>query len=176
MSWGQWGKGYTPDELDSAQHKFGLAFPPDLIALLLDRRPLDGHDWRDEAAMRRALNRPFEGLLSSVERGMLWWPEWGERPESPQAREEVLRSVVSAAPKLIPLITDRYLPEQPREAGNPVFSILHSDAICYGVDLLDYFEREFKGWHHRPWPNQIKYIAFWSDLVRRFAAGQNRSV
>jgi hypothetical protein len=42
MSWGQWGKGYTPDELDSAQHKFGLAFPPDLIALLLD-----GVRWMD---------------------------------------------------------------------------------------------------------------------------------
>jgi hypothetical protein len=170
----RWAKGYTQAELDSAQRRFGLVFPPDLIALLREKRPADGHDWRDDDAIRLALDRPFAGLLSSVERDMLWWPEWGERSSSAHAREQVLRDVVSRAPKLIPLIGHRYLPEEPNESGNPVFSIFFSDAIYYGANLKDYFEREFTGWSSLPWPTQIKYIPFWSDLVERFAQNRNR--
>jgi hypothetical protein len=81
--------------------------------------------------------------------------------------------VVSLAPKLIPLIAHRYLPEEPHESGNPVFSIFYTDAIYYGANLDDYFEREFTGWHGRPWPKPIKYITFWSDLVERFAENRN---
>jgi hypothetical protein len=168
-----WAKGYTQAELDTAQQRFDLVFPPDLVALLRDRRPLQGHDWADEAAIRRMLEWPLRGLLTSVERGFLWWREWGERPDSQNAREEVVRSVVSRAPKLIPLIGHRYLPEQPHEAGNPVFSLRHSDVIYCGANLADYFDREFEGWDHHPLPAQIKYIPFWSDLVQRGAARQN---
>lgn len=164
---GQWTKGYTQGELDSAQERFDLVFPPDLIALLRDRRPLDGHDWSDEAAIRQALGWPFEGLLASVERGSLWWPEWGERPATPDERKDVLWWVLSRAPKLIPLLGHRYLPEQPHEAGNPIFSVFGWDTIYYGADLADYFEREFAGFPFRPLREPIKYIPFWSDLVRR---------
>ena len=167
MTSGKWAKGYTKTELDDAQEKFGLVFPPDLLALLRDRRPLDGHLWTDEVAIRRMLDWPFEGLLFDVEHNHLWWLEWGEKPVSPDARKEILRSVVSRAPKLIPLISHRYLPEEPHEPGNPVFSVYQADVIYYGADLIDYFEREFAGWSHRPWPDQIKYIPFWSDLVER---------
>jgi len=65
-------------------------------------------------------------------------------------------------------ISHRYLPEQPHEAGNPVFSVFGIDAIHYGVDLADYLEREFSSWDRRPWPDAIKYIPFWSDLVEHF--------
>jgi hypothetical protein len=175
MTLARWARGYTQAELDSAQHRFGLVFPPDLIALLREKRPIEGHDWADDAAIRRALDWPVNGLLHSVESGSLWWPEWGTRPANAHARGEVLRDVVSRAPKLIPLIGHRYLPEQPHETGNPVFSIFGADAIHYGVNLHDYFEREFSGWHCRPWPGQIKPIPFWSDLVERFAENRNHS-
>jgi hypothetical protein len=94
-------------------------------------------------------------------------------PSSARAREQVLREVVSRAPKLIPLIGHRYLPEQPHESGNPVFSIVYTDMIYYGANLKDYFEREFTIRHGRPLPAQIKYIPFWSDLVERFAQNRN---
>jgi hypothetical protein len=167
MTSDKWGKGYTQTELDDAQQKFDLLFPPDLVALLRERRPLQGHDWTDEAAIRSMLAWPFDGLLFDVENNDLWWPEWGEKPASPEARAEVLRSVVSRAPKLIPLISHRYLPAEPHESGNPVFSVYQSDVIHYGADLADYFEREFAGHSHRPWPDQIKRIPFWSELVER---------
>jgi hypothetical protein len=169
----RWTKGYTQSELDRAQHRFGLIFPPDLIALLRRKRPVDGHDWTDDRAIRRALDWPFEGLRESVRDGKLWWPEWGKLPSSAHVREQVLREVVSRAPKLIPLIAHRYLPEQPHEAGNPVFSIYGIDAIYYGANLKDYFEREFTGWSSKSWPANIKRIPFWSDLVERFAQDRN---
>ena len=174
----RWTKGYTQAELDRAQDRFGLLFPPDLVALLRRKRPVEGHDWTDETAIRRALDQPFNGVLDSVERGMLWWPEWGRLPSSARAREQVLREVVSRAPKLIPLIAHRYIPEQPHESGNPVFSIVYTDAIYYGANLKDYFEREFN-LHYQsrpsvPRPSQIKYIPFWSDLVERSAKNSNR--
>jgi hypothetical protein len=164
---GRWAKGYTQSELDTAQQKFGLVFPPDLVALLRDRRPLDGHDWADEVAIRRMLDWPLESLLFDVEHNVLRWPEWGEKPASPDARKEVLRSVVSRAPKLIPLIGHRNLPEEPHEEGNPVFSVYQSDVIYYGANLTDYFEREFTGGDYRPRLDQMKPIRFWSDLAAR---------
>jgi hypothetical protein len=163
----RWLKGYTQAELDSAQHRFGLAFPPDLIALLREKRPADGHDWTNEADIHRALAWPLEGLLFDIEQNSLWWPAWGTRPTDPNAREEILRSIVLAAPKLIPLIGHRYLPEEPREPGNPVFSVYQADVTYYGADLADYFDREFFGFDHRPWIQPTRHIPFWSDLVER---------
>lgn len=67
----QWTKGYSQDEIDRAQDRFGLTFPPDLVALLRDRRPADGHDWNDDAAIRRALDFPLARLLSSLAQSVL---------------------------------------------------------------------------------------------------------
>jgi hypothetical protein len=163
----RWEHGYTQAELDDAQEKFGLLFPPDLVSLLRDRRPFDGHDWTDEVAIRRALEWPIEGLLCSVGSGFIWRPEWGEQPTSPDARKEVARQMTSHAPKLIPLIGHRYLPEEPREAGNPVLSVFHSDVIYYGTNLAFCFERELVGQHDCPRPHETKHIPFWSDLIVR---------
>src|SRR4051812_17002382 len=97
-----WTDGYTADELDAAQERYELRFPPDLVALLLDRRPVDGWDWRtDDAGIRRALDHPLGGLLFDLEHNDLWWPEWGEKPPSAGERAEVLTAVVKAAPRLI---------------------------------------------------------------------------
>jgi hypothetical protein len=61
-----WGPGYTAAELDRAQERFGLVFPPDLVALLRDRRPMDGHDWTnpDEAAIRKRWPGRSKGCCS----------------------------------------------------------------------------------------------------------------
>jgi len=160
-----WAEGYTQSELDTAQAKYDLVFPPDLVALLRDRRPALGYDWRsDDKKIRDMLKWPLEGLLFDVENNALWWPEWGDRPETAGARLEVLAKAVRDAPKLIPLVSHRYLPAEPHEAGNPVFSIYQSDIIYYGADLADYFEREFVS-VSLPLPQHIKHIRFWSEFA-----------
>ncbi len=161
-----WAEGYTQSELDAAQEKYDLVFPPDLVTLFRDRRPVLGWDWRtDEKHIRQMLGWPFESILFDVENG-LWWPDWGASPEVPAARAEALAEILRNAPKLIPLFGHRYLPAEPHEAGNPVFSVYQTDVIYYGTDLDDYFEREFNH-QDRPLPQPTKRIRFWSDLVDR---------
>jgi len=78
-----WAEGYTQNELDTAQEKYDLVFPPDLIDLFLDRRPVQGWDWRsDDREICEMLEHPVRGLLFDVEENGLWWPEWGSRPEA----------------------------------------------------------------------------------------------
>ncbi len=162
-----WAEGYEPHDLDRAQETFGLTFPPDLIAFFLERRPVLSYDWRcDGETIREMLAWPLRGLLFDVEHNDVWWPEWGERPATAETRAEVLRDVVSRAPKLVPLVSHRYLPTEPNESGNPIFSIYQSDVIYYGVDLADFFDREF-GNASRPIVGPVKPIRFWSELASR---------
>jgi len=80
-----------------------------------------------------------------------------------------LREVFNRAPKLIPLFGHRYIPEEPFESGNPVFSVYQTDVVHYGADLHDWLYRERHGSKSKPWPlpNEIKYIPSWSDAVAR---------
>lgn len=160
-----WTTGYTQSELDAAQERFRLRFPPDLVGLLLDRRPSKGWDWRtDDAEIRRALEHPLEGLLFDVENNDLWWPEWGVKPASADERAEVVKAILSAAPRLIPLIGHRYIPDEPHESGNPIFSVVQSDVIYYGANLAEYFANEFGGTLKL---GSVRRIPFWSQMVER---------
>lgn len=161
---GLWAAGYTAAELDDAQARFALRFPPDLVALLRDRRPAAGYDWTGpEEPIRRILSWPLEGLLFDVENG-LWRPDWGERPARAEERAEIVAALVAAAPALIPIFSHRYLPAEPLEAGNPVLSVYQSDIIYYGRDLEDYFVQEFGG-GTGPVTGPVRRIRFWSDII-----------
>jgi len=161
-----WYPPYSMAELEHAQDIYGLAFPPDLVAMLRDRHPLFHYDWRtDNQQIRQALAWPFEGLLFDVENNRLWPKSWGERPGHPHERAEVLRSVLSTVPKLIPLYGHRYLPAEPNEAGNPVLSVYQADIIYYGANLEHYIERETgRDSVSADWP-MIRRIRFWSDFA-----------
>lgn len=162
-----WGPPYTQAELEDAQARFGLVFPPDLVAMLREHRLAQGYDWtRDDDRIRDMLRWPLEGILFDVENDELWWPEWGDRPLSVVARRAVLTEVVGAAPKLIPLYGHRYIPEAPHEAGNPVFSVYQADIIVYGANLEDYVRHEF-GETPSSSDKPTTFIPFWSEMVAR---------
>jgi hypothetical protein len=171
--------GYSEAELDDVQAKWGLRFPSDLVALFRECRLLiddpvfvkQSFDWvtADPDRIRERLVWPFESYWRSVERHEFWWPEWGQRPASPEDQKEKLRGIFDDAPKLIPLVGIRYIPDEPHEIGNPVFSVMGSDVIYYGANLIDWLERERGGLQgqKRPWPpTPIKEIRFWGQLVR----------
>jgi hypothetical protein len=164
-----WGPPYTEAELDAAQARFGFLFPPDLRALLLKHRLAKALDWTcDHDKIAESLAWPFEGLLFDVENNDLWWPEWGPRPDESAARAAILRSVVDAAPRLIPVYGHRYIPETPHEAGNPVFSVYQADIVVYGATLSDYIRHEFEA---DPLDfaleGEIRTIPFWSEMMAR---------
>lgn len=160
-----WIAGYSERELDAAQERYGLKFPPDLMDLFLEQQPANGYDWRGEnPSIRKMLNWPFEMLEFDLEHNGLWWPEWGPRPATAEDRAVVLRSELAKAPKLIPLIAHRFIPEEPCLAGNPVLSMFGQDTIYYGATLQEYFDNEFNG----QWVvGQTRRVRFWSDLVER---------
>ena len=68
-------------------------------------------------------------------------------------------------PRLIPLQGHRYIPQEPFESGNPIFSVYQTDVICHGTDLQDWIERERHGSAAKL--PRIKKIRFWSETVRK---------
>ena len=180
--------GYSSAELDDIQGRWWLRFPGHLLELLRERRSVIRVDLRDILRQRqsgilvgqsdfdwitseprdiqRRLERPFEGFWFDVEHNNVWWPEWGDKPVNAVDRRNRLKEVFAAAPKLVPLFSHRYLPEEPAERGNPVFSVYQCDVVHYGADLSDYIEREERGANTKPWP-PVKEIRFWSEAVRR---------
>src|SRR5262249_18721978 len=96
----------------------------------------------------------------------VWWPTWGSKPANHEGQRERLKTVLAEAPKLIPLFGHRYIPDEPCESGNPVFSVYQTDVIYYGANLQDWLERESVTFNMNPWP-QVKEIRFWSEAVER---------
>jgi hypothetical protein len=166
--------GYSQSELEDIQDRWKLRFPPDLLELMQEQRPLraGGFDWITTSAeeIKRVIYWPFEGLLFDIKENDLWWPEWGERPISEADQAARLSEILAKAPKLIPLYGHRYLPETPKERGNPVFSVYQSDVIYYGADLADWIDHEDGGWKVGQGIDPMKppkEIPFWSEVVRR---------
>jgi hypothetical protein len=157
-----WASGYTQSELDEAEERYGIRFPPDLAALLLDRSPTRGYNWNtDDLRIHEMLAWPTDMLLFDVDNG-LWWPGWGERPIQQDARHEIVRDAITRAPRLIPVLGHRFIPETPSENGNPIFSMHGFDTIYYGANLTEYFANEFGGLHKVA---KTRRIDFWSDIV-----------
>jgi hypothetical protein len=131
----RWGPGYSKAELDGAQERYQLRFPPDLIDLFLDRWLAQGYAWEiEDHRIRRLLEWPLGMLLFDVEKGFRW-PDRGDRPHCTGERREIVGSYLARKPRLIPLFGHRFLPESPNEAGNPVFSMYGFDTIYYGSNL-----------------------------------------
>ena len=109
---------------------------------------------------------PYDLLSFAIDHGA-WWPDWGEEPKDGEARREVLRQALADAPKLIPILGHRFLPESAEaRPGNPVISMHGFDTIYYGVDLDDYFRRE--GRTGLEAIGTAQYVPFWSDIIERW--------
>lgn len=74
----------------------------------------------------------------------------------------MVSDAVKMAPKLVPILSHRYIPAEPALRGNPIFSICQTDIIHYGANLAEYFSNEFEG---RWLVSSPRRIRFWSDLV-----------
>jgi hypothetical protein len=67
------------------------------------------------------------------------FPDWRHRPrEEMRAWRE--RIVV---PQLIRIAGHRGIPNEPLASDNPVFSVMQTDIVAYGINLADYLANEF---------------------------------
>lgn len=163
----RWLGGLAEERVAAVEHDWALQFPPDFRLFLKHLHAVDRpmkcriaertvadtpslreapsfYNWLTEGDILRDRHDVLAGGLAfHVEEGGLWRPTWGSRPATAKARAHRVRALVDAAPRLIPVFNHRYLLAEPCRPGNPVFSIVQSDIIVYGVDLRTYFLKEF---------------------------------
>jgi hypothetical protein len=158
-------EGLSDTEITAAEFRFRFCFPPDLRAFLQAELPSGPSfpNWRagDEAGLRDWLDLPRRGVVFDVLYNGFWLPEWGPRPTDPAAAVRTAEALVAEAPRLIPVYAHRMIPDEPRTAGNPVFSVHQTDIIPYGHDLLHYLREEFGVARWWTPPSEPRPIRFW---------------
>jgi hypothetical protein len=179
----QFENGLTDEEIHKVQNTFCIRFPTDLKLFLQLALPVsDGFvNWRDSLisndSKQKTLHKldwPLRGILYDVSNNGFWMDSWGDMPGSYPEKEEIVKRNFISYPKLVPIYSHRYIPSEPVEFNNPIFSVYQTDVIYYGFNILDYFAKEF----HFDLPANfnvpnapmreiapIRAIVFWSDLV-----------
>lgn len=171
--------GLSDGEVANTEARFGFRFPLDLRCFLQQVLPVSSAwvDWRDGSPekIQQRLDWPLDGMIFDIEHDAFWLDSWGRKPDALADAIEVARREVAQAPTLIPILSHRYMPDDPPLAGNPVFSVYQTDIIYYGHDLASYFEDEFSeganGWHvsgeYRPdtLRQQPRPIRFWDEII-----------
>jgi hypothetical protein len=170
--------GLTDREVEIAERKFNFCFPLDLRAFLQTALPTAEHfpNWRsgDETEIPKRLGWPLDGCLFDVEHADFWLPEWGPRPGLLADALKIATAKITEAPKLIPIYSHRYIPEEPHESGNPIFSVHQMDIIYYGFDLDDYLRHEFDLPGRKQWPAKMRPIEFWDpERFQKLRWGDN---
>jgi hypothetical protein len=191
LDWAQgtkWRGGTTEAQVDEAQKRFGLVFPPDYRRFLVTLHTTDPemvgafyegstlvaktgrslYDWLgDPDPIKEALAWPVDGLLWSIEADDIWHPNWGQRPDSESGRVEVIRALAESGPPLIPVFGHRYLVGIPLGEGNPVLSMYGADVIVYADDLEAYLANELAGQPARVSESTLLLdsLGFWRDVI-----------
>ncbi len=144
--------GLTDDEIYRIENKYGIIFPPDLRLFLQTEFPIsEGFlNWRlglksdkESKKIIKRINWPLEGMLFDLKSNDFWLKSWEEKPNDPSEREKIVKERYYSYPKLIPIYSHRYIPSEPNEENNPIFSVYQMDIIYYGYDLATYFANEF---------------------------------
>ena len=170
----------TLAEISSIEKAYNIIFPNELKHLFDVGLPISKgfYNWRDMNVanvedIKYMLTRPILGLQGDLEDDYksssssysgFWCDTWGEKPNSFKEAQEVLLKHYACAPLLVPVYSHRYIPFIPDSEEVPVFSIMGSDIVYYGENLIAYLETEFK---IRDYNNNMncQYIDFWSDLL-----------
>ncbi len=169
----QFDKGLSLLERTEIEKKFNITFPIELVRLYSIGLPVSGgfYDWRNTnedniTRIKEVLNMPLQGLIFDLESNNFWCDEFGKKPEDINDARNLLVEHYKRAPQMIPIYGHRYMPFLPNETNIPVFSIMQSDIIYYGVDLVSYLEIEFglKQYGELIQTN-ARYVDFWSDLL-----------
>ena len=172
--------GLTDDEVSAAESRWGFKFPQDLRAFLQIAMPapLEAEDYRNKKFpnwtstdkadidyIKYCLKWPLGMLIEDVEINNFWMTTWGERPSDLEQAKQIATQHIKAAPILIPILFHRFMPAEPCEIGNPVFSMFGQDTICYGYDLADYLSNEFKLDKPQWAARRPRKIDFWSQIA-----------
>jgi len=165
--------GMTAHEITEIEKLYCISFPDELKILYSFGLPTSTgfYNWRDMSldnieSIKNALEMPIKGLKLDLKNGEFWCENWGLQPIRTEEAQRVLLEHYSSAPKLIPIYSHRYMPFIPDNTNIPVLSVVQSDIIYYGTDLISYLEIEFDYKQHSDIIQaDFQYIEFWSDLL-----------
>ncbi|MEZ5336615.1 MAG: hypothetical protein R2741_16040 [Methanolobus sp.] len=165
--------GLTNKEFNNIEKFYDIEFPTDLKDFLSIALPISKgfYNWRDFSeenvnTIKNQLEWPLEGMIFDIEHNSFWYKEWGAKPDNQMEAIKLCKKEMKKVPKLVPIFSHRYISSEPKERGNPVFSIYQTDIIYYGEDLRSYLKIEF---NMRTQNNidftKVKYIRFWSEII-----------
>jgi len=163
-------KGLSVQEVEEIEKKYNFTFPPDLKDFLSVGLPVSNSwiNWRlySSKQIYDILNWPLEGIKFDIKYNKFWIDSWGEKPKQLSKAYKIASKKIQSAPKLIPIAGHRYIPAVPSKKGNPIFSVYQTDIICYGSNLLEYIQNEYKYYFKKKFQisEPIRKITFWSDL------------
>lgn len=169
--------GLTDDETLKIELAFDVKFPPDYKLFLQTALPISENfvNWRQGLHSKAISDKifstlawPLDGLLFDIESNNFWVDTWGNMPNSYDEKVLIAKQHYTSYPRLIPIYSHRYIPSQPDENGNPIFSVYQMDIIYYGYDLATYLAKEFNFAlpNNFTFPEEpIRKIEFWSDWV-----------
>lgn len=168
--------GLSDNEIKLVEERFGVIFPPDLAMLLQTALPVSEKfvPWREGIRsqakadkIKNWLEQPLQGMLFDIEHNGYWFDDWGPQPVCKNKQIDLAVNYFHSYPKLIPIYAHRFIPSQPVEADNPIFSVYQMDIVYYGINLSVYLACEF--YFDLPQdfyrPVEPKYINFWGDVV-----------
>lgn len=176
----QFDSGLTDSEIVQIETKFSLTFPADLRQFLQFGLPISKSfvNWRQGLTLNETANEiisridwPLEGMLFDLQRNDFWISSWGDKPTTFEEKAIIAGQKYLTIPKLIPIYSHRYIPMEPLDKGNPVFSVYQMDIVYYGNDLATYFSNEFQFKLPIDFEKveKPKSIRFWSDWIEKQA-------
>jgi hypothetical protein len=166
-------KGLSEHEIAAIESYYKIKFPLELKQFYALCLPISKgfYNWRDTGKrntefIQAVLNNPIVEMRNDLHDGYFWCDEWGEKPIDPEASESIMNKHYSLAPKLIPIYSHRYIPAIEDCEKIPIFSVMGTDIICYGEDLISYFDIEFGSKQQNEINvNECLNVPFWSELI-----------
>jgi len=128
-------------------------------------------DWRNgnSEEIKSRFDWAYDGVCFDIENNNFWLESWGRKPVNLKDAFEIVKSEIAKAPKLIPILSHRFIPDRPNKSDNPIFSVYQTDIIIYGNNLPIYLQNEFAYYFERkeyfPSVKGTRYIEFWTDLA-----------
>jgi hypothetical protein len=165
--------GLSAMEIEKAEHIYNVHFPSALKSMLSVAIPISPgfYNWRtqntsDCEIIKKAIEFPLQGLIFELNTNAFWCEVLGDKPTDNVKAQRKLTDYYNRVPQMIPVYSHRYIPCFSACDNPPVFSIMQSDIICYGSDLIEYLEIEFgyKKYSDIDF-SKVPHIEFWSDLL-----------
>ncbi|WP_428682045.1 hypothetical protein [Reyranella sp.] len=162
--------GLSPTEIAAIEGQLGFRLPLD-FAYLLENVLDPGAVLFPWANFRKQdYDKAIEWIQKGVEFDVgngLWLERWEARPATLHAAIRVAKRDFATWPKLLPLFGHRFLAAEPYRSGNPIFSIMQTDIVCYGANLAHYLVNEFVSSDQQRYVSShaTQKIEIWSDFA-----------